>query len=796
MSNKKSTAKRIGIKSVFAHGEDKLTITSFGKGNRAEVVLHAPDKGRSANCPVNAKLFTVNHIDESIGVEQGLLEPLLNNPAENVGEDYLQFKGVLEKYFFGKEFPNDTVRIQIIHNILDIMKIFGLYVNDIIFTINNLSDEPDDIVGMGLGDEKMKAALKKMTPYFGFFGEAFRLLRKDKHGKEIPDATVDEHNKDVLRILSDLRQWSAHFKDSNIFFSKYDSIQKKFKETTNQKTKTVEKELRKWKIIVDSYRKRINDVNKNFLNHSKINLHIIFDLFGARDYDTQTELVQEYYRFSILKEGKNLGVNMTKVREFMIEAYYPELKNKKHDSYRHKIYTILDYIIFRNLRNSEELETMVSELRSASDDETKDRLYVMMSEHVHVLLDSIIHPFLDRFDGSFPAFTSETIDVAMLGKVAFGRSEELPFVQMISFLCNFLEGKEINELLTAYIHKFENIQSFINTLTELGDKVVFADGYKSFNKFSNQLAQRIADQLRVLASIGKMKPDMEGAKRLLFKAAIETLGILESSAYVTNEWLEENLLLDRNDDAHYKKKKTDVNPLRNFIAGNVISSRRFMYLVRYSKPKTIRALMQNRKIVRYVLTRLPEAQVDSYCKNIVEESDKKMTLDQKCDLLTQRLTGLSFETIWNERQGIVANTKNSSANKNIKIEQLKGLVALYLTVAYVAIKNLVKANARYYIAYSAFERDYFFLCQQHGSEVSGYDILYTFQYKGKDKDAKCVYFSPIKFYLKQEEKNDYKPEPGQPFDKEACRKHLDSIRRHFTRKWRDIFEMYIKEAES
>ena len=58
------------------------------------------------------------------------------------------------------------------------------------------------------------------------------------------------------------------------------------------------------------------------------------------------------------------------------------------------------------------------------------------------------------------------------------------------------------------------------------------------------------------------------------------------------------------------------------------------------------------------------------------------------------------------------------------------------------------------------------------------------------------YLSPIKFYLEQEKKNDYKPEPGQPFDKEACRKHLDSIRRHFTKKWREFFVMYIKEAES
>jgi hypothetical protein len=39
-----------------------------------------------------------------------------------------------------------------------------------------------------------------------------------------------------------------------------------------------------------------------------------------------------------------------------------------------------------------------------------------------------------------------------------------------------------------------------------------------------------------------MKSDLNGAKRPLYKAAIEMLGVSANSQYVTDKWLEENVL--------------------------------------------------------------------------------------------------------------------------------------------------------------------------------------------------------------------------------------------------------------
>jgi hypothetical protein len=78
----------------------------------------------------------------------------------------------------------------------------------------------------------------------------------------------------------------------------------------------------------------------------------------------------------------------------------------------------------------------------------------------------------------------------------------------------------------------------------------------------------------------------------------------------------------------------------------------------------------------------------------------------KIEALTHFLTGFSFDDIYNEKELIGVDHKTRTASQNMQIEKMKAQVRLYLTIAYIAVKNLVKANARYYIAFTAFDRDY------------------------------------------------------------------------------------------
>lgn len=774
----KTRAKRLGVKSAFSYGDCSLGVTTFGKGNKAEVVLSAPNGGVDVQTPSFYNPIKFNSIDNLIDVERGELNSILANPAFNEGDsqearsDYLKLKGILEEEFFGKQFPKDTVRIQIIYNLLDVLKIFGVFVNDVIYSVNNLQETPTDVIG--LGKDKQKAAFQSMSPFFGFFGDAFKVPQKafGPKAREIAEQRqeeADEYNSLVLQILGYLRQKTAHFRNNSMFFIKPDQIEKDLKAIKND-SKT--NPINCWKIVEDAYEKRIKDVNDNFLINSRVNLGVIFDLLGAYYDEEKAKITQDYYSFSILKQGKNLGLNMRKLRETMLDAYCPYIKDEEHDSYRQKLYVVTDFLLYKKLSGSDLLDEMVEQLRVTSDDEEKDALYAQFAEKVWVELEKPLTTFYAMFKEGFPAFTSVKIQEEWLGKTAMGRENRLPFVMLLSFLSNFMEGKEINELFTAFINKFENIQSMIDTQKTLDDKIVFAEKYAAFNKYGGNYAGDIAKQLRAIVSIGKMKPDMEGAKRLLYKAAIRTLGIPDDSEYVSDKWLDENVLLTKDDKDNPDRVKA-VNPFRNFIANNVIDSRRFLYLVRYTKPETVRAIMTNAKIVRYALSRLPESQIDMYYKRTLD-AQKDVSMDAKLNALTQVLTGLSFETLVKNRAGIITNAENRPKT----IERLKAQVGLYLAAAYLVVKNLVKTNARYYIAFSAFERDYEMLKRK--------DNEFDLDKNDKNKMIEAPVFAATEYYLDQDDEIKYVPENG-VFDKEACHRYFDEHKAHFTRKWRNIF---------
>lgn len=791
---KKTKAKRLGVKSVASVGDGSLLVTTFDKGNRSKIVLAAPNGGKDVK-PAFYDPINFKSISKQIEVERGELASVLLNPAYNEGasvvqSDYLKLKSVLEVEFFGKSFPKDTIRIQIIYNLLDVLKIIGVYVNDIIYSVNNLQPEPTDVVGLSMTKVNLKTALSNMSPFFGFFGDAFKIASR---GNQQSLNEADEYNGQVLRVLGAVRQMTAHFNNADKMFSDRERIEKDLKKLTSESKKDP---ITCWKVVESSYVKRIKEVNDNFLKNSRVNLGIIFELLGARSNEQKAEITQDYYRFSILKQGKNLGLNMKKLRETMLDAYKPFVKEKEHDTYRQKIYVVTDFLMYRTLNGSEMVDEMVDRLRVTTDDDEKDDLYAEYAEKVWDEMKDVLTTFCEKFQHGFPGFSGSEIPEQWLGKAAMRVDNGLPFVMLISFLCNFMEANEINELLTAFINKFENIQAMIDTLKELKkdkkleEDVTFTANYKAFNQNGGRFAGDVARQLRAIVSIGKMKPDLGNAKRLLYKAAIKTLGIPDNSEYVTDAWLEDNVLLT----AEQKKDKDrvkEVNPFRNFIANNVIESRRFLYLVRYTKPETVRAIMTNSKIVRYALSRLPESQINMYYDRTFG-ADEDVALDNKLDVLTRILTGLSFETLIRNHDDIII----VAANRPQTIERLKAQIGLYLNAAYLVVKNLVKTNARYYIAFSAFERDLAMLMKKDPDAVSINCIPISFvNKKGETVKDENPYYAVTEYYLDQDDTIKYVPENG-VFDREACHRYFDEHKAHFTRKWRDIFrDTEIKDAK-
>lgn len=188
MKNKKSKAKMMGVKSSLAIGNNTTLITSFGKGQEANIegsfnnekefdgtnykisktdedkeititkVITSFGKGQETQIEhrfeknvdpersgetynilkkEEQKEITVNKIAKTSYPYQK------NNDKLIVRKDVLGLKSLLEQKYYSKEF-DDNIHIQIIHCIQDIYKILSVPVNNVLYSLNSIGQHQNN----------------------------------------------------------------------------------------------------------------------------------------------------------------------------------------------------------------------------------------------------------------------------------------------------------------------------------------------------------------------------------------------------------------------------------------------------------------------------------------------------------------------------------------------------------------------------------------------------------------------------------------------------------------------------
>ena len=198
--------------------------------------------------------------------------------------------------------------------------------------------------------------------------------------------------------------------------------------------------------------------------------------------------------------------------------------------------------------------------------------------------------------------------------------------------------------------------------------------------------------------------------------------------------------------------------------------------------------MNNAAIVRYTLSRLPEKQIDMYYSR-TSAAHQNAKLDEKLDELTRIVTGLTFQTVMDNRKGIIFDPKN----KPEEVERLKAQIGLYLTIAYVAIKQLVKINSRYYIAYQILERDTELLNKKVKDLGDATAISKHYIPFGNKPNR---FFGPINYFLEQEDDINRKIGEGKTDDKKAWYAHLNKLKKQrlISPTWQERFKNEINES--
>lgn len=709
---KKSSVKAAGMKSIFV-SENKMYITSFGKGNSA-VLEYEVDKvdnnvynqtQLSSEDSSNIELCGVTKVNITFSSKHGLesgVEISTSNPTHRSGEsspvrwDMLGLKSELEKRFFGKTF-DDNIHIQFIYNILDIEKILAVYVTNSVYALNNMlgvkgSESHDDFIGYlstnniydvfidpdnsSLSDDK-KANVRKSLSKFNALLKTKRLGYFGLEEPKTKDTRVSEAYKKrvyhMLAIVGQIRQCVFHDKSSKLdedLYSFIDIIDPEYRETLDY--------------LVDE---RFDSINKGFIQGNKVNISLLINMMKGYEAD---DIIRLYYDFIVLKSQKNLGFSIKKLREKMLDEYGFRFKDKQYDPVRSKMYKLMDFLLFCNYYRNDVVagEALVRKLRFSMTDDEKEGIYADEAEKLWGKFRNDFENIADHMNGDVIKELGKAdmdFDEKILDSEKKNASDLLYFSKMIYMLTYFLDGKEINDLLTTLISKFDNIKEFLKIMKSSAVNVEceLTAGYKLFND-----SQRITNELFIVKNIASMRKPAASAKLTMFRDALTILGIDDK---ITDDRISEILKL--------KEKGKGIHGLRNFITNNVIESSRFVYLIKYANAQKIRKVAENEKVVMFVLGGIPDTQIERYYKSCVEFPDMNSSLEAKRSELARMIKNISFDDFKNVKQ-------QAKGRENVAKERAKAVIGLYLTVMYLLVKNLVNVNARYVIAIHCLERDF------------------------------------------------------------------------------------------
>lgn len=749
----KGKAKAMGLKSSFIHNNSLILTTSASKNDNVIEKKIKDNKLISEKSPKEFDVKEINDIKIELYKENksALIDNQMHRKDEQttvVRNDYLDKKDDLEIEFFGKKF-NDNIHIQLIYNILDIKKIMGLYIDDIIYMFKNLDRTlDDDILGTlyyegtlssQLNDPTHKEKANKFINYFKniskylpYFPAAFTVNMVKVNGKM--KKVYDEYDGyNIFRILSMIRQFVKHSSNNN---SK-NKVSGLFNLENNQNAK-IDDLLA---FIDKKYLAMIEKINTSFVKNSQKNIYLIKGALKQNSISDQelTNLVNAYYDFSFAKANKNLGFSFVRLRELLLEKLMLEIN----DEDKGKYYSIIDFVLFYILttKYQNRIDKMVLKLRECRREEEKSQAYNSFADELlpliknyidYKLINNIKYVKTDKNEAKYKnVFTSRNFNI---------QKNDNYFGKIIYFMTCFLNPKEINMLLTSLINKFENINSLISLLKSLGEKVEFTSDYQLFNNLDKI---DVLNNLNIIMNLSRIQKNYNKIDKetktvqtdKMFGDVFRIFGYIPSDK--NDNYNEFRQLMDKVFESTAKNKRErgeksnlivngkKVASLRNFIVSNIINSNNFRFVVTYNDPTSCYKIMQNMTVVKFVLNNIPESQLKKYYQRMnLKYTNKKEAI----------------EYLANSIRNININRIIDSYETNVL--GIKEITNLYLAVLFIITKQMVQINSYYSIGFSCLERDsslYNIDLKNKKSKDSYLTLLNKFIEKGKLKSRAVKY---------------------------------------------------------
>lgn len=675
----KTPAKAYGLKSLMAL-DGKILLTTFGPKENPIIFEQRIDEssgGVTYVLPQSEQTFDTALCD----YHQLQLKPLkrslpkaedgkenqllVNSPVFDEGKlgmDYLGFKPKLELEMFGTEKPNDNIHVQIAYNVLDLKKIIGFQIGDVVQSLMNIGTRrqditEDDLVGLVHFDkpcpENRRAEnelfFKHLQPYAIYYDGVLEYPRKMASGENkqaylaklsAENDRCFRRNYNLLRILSVLRQACVHT-------ARYPSLL--FSLESNPSCADIAA------FAKDIFEKDFVKFVKSFSSNSQKNLAILYEIENINDEQKRKAFSKEYLNYLLFREGKNMGFSLRNIRMLAVDHFLVSRHVGEQEKYAllAKLNAIFDFLIYRIYQNHpERISPIVASLRAAMTEEDKETIY--KTEFESLLSDSFIK------GGAYFTQIGDVVAKRLTEKIVGSRDfyEAAPpqlsvFTYFLYVACKFMDGKEVNELTTSIINKFENIGTLVSVLK---DKNVdswhgFTEEYVLFRKYS---FEKLADQLRLVKNMGSVKRKLkkqneETISSALYADAINMFqdgnfvepGDANMKRYMSSFFSARKYWVKlKNGKSIKMTEATAGSKVRNFLTNAIINNRRFAYLIKYIDPRCCRKLITNHDLVRFILQRedMPLSQLQRYYTAVTEgmtSSNRAIMVDRLVRELSQ-----------------------------------------------------------------------------------------------------------------------------------------------------------------
>ena len=237
----------------------------------------------------------------------------------------------------------------------------------------------------------------------------------------------------------------------------------------------------------------------------------------------------------------------------------------------------------------------------------------------------------------------------------------------------------------------------------------------------------------------------------LIEDAINILGSNHISPNDRETFINNTLRIDKNELYTNRTAKKYVS-FQNFLSNNIISSKKFNYLIRYADARNVSELAHNEKVIEFVLNTIE--------KNTTIDGDnsKPNQIAKYFDACFPDKNSNDYSDIQRKKMLkeliMKIDCKYFIIDKNVTTANaLKAVSGLYLTVLYQIVKNMMYVNSRYVIAFHCLERDSVLNGIEKINEKKRYNELTTMILNSTDKKYALVRNIRASKYIKENMEN-------------------------------------------